>query len=92
MKKEQAFWDEEITETELKQLLSDPKNKTWARYAGKVLREKRPDCVWNYLEPADVAKHWSEITPYLGRRRALWKHIFSTWEEAGYVKRSHSAA
>ena len=90
MQKAQAFWDEQLTETELKELLSSTEHRRWAYYAGKVMREKRPDMVWDYLSPEEVAAHWEEIYPYLGRRRELWDHLFSIWEEENYVKRSKS--
>jgi len=92
MKKSQAFWDEPLTDRELKKLLRSPENELWTYYAGKVMREKRPDRVWDYLKVEDVSDNWNQITPYLGRRRQLWDHLFSIWEEQNYVQRSKPAA
>ena len=77
-----------MTRRQLREILGSTAHPQWAYYAGKILREFRPDRVWSYLSPQEVADRWPDLRRYLGRSRPLWSLLFAKWIEFGYVRSS----
>ncbi len=79
------LWDEPMTVAELKRRLSR-RSPERIRLLGKILREARDTDVWKFTTPQDVAGDFSELSPYLGRRREFWKFLLAAWEKEGLIE------
>lgn len=79
------FWDRDVTVGELRTILRDPDHPERPAMLAHLLREARPDEVWAFVSPADVAAAWSEVAPRLGRRRAFWEWLLAAWRELGFL-------
>jgi hypothetical protein len=86
---EEAFpyflWDQPMTVAELRRRLNrSPEERL--RMLGTILREAREPDVWLFTTPQEVAREWKQIEPHLGRRRAFWEFLMSSWREQGLLE------
>jgi len=66
------FWDRRITAAELRDAIASADHPEHLDLLAHVMREARPDEVWRFVTPAQVASEWSSLAPRLGRRREFW--------------------
>jgi hypothetical protein len=81
------LWDDPMTVRELREQLSSASPPERDRLLGKVLREARDPDVWRFTTPGEVAARFDALSKHLGRRRAFWKFLLSTWEKEGLLGR-----
>lgn len=74
-----------MTFAELKRRLAETSPER-TRLLGKILREARDTDVWKFTTPQEVARDFSELLPYLGRRRAFWKFLLDAWKKEGLIE------
>ena len=76
-------WDAPMTAAELRAALAGASDPERARLLGKLMREARDTDVWAFTSLAEVRRLLPQIDRYLGRRRAFWKYLLSSWESLG---------
>lgn len=81
------LWDEPMSVAELRHRLETATQEERVRLLGKILREARDTEVWKFTTPQEVRKHWPEVSPHLGRRRAFWEFLFHHWETEGLLEK-----
>jgi len=81
------LWDEDLTLEEFVARLRDPAPDARAYYLGKLLRQAKPDDVFTFVHPQEIADAWTEIERYLGNARPFWTWLIGTWERQGRVRR-----
>jgi hypothetical protein len=79
------LWDEPLTVGEIKHRLATGSKTERHRLLGKILREARDSDVWKFTTPNEVWENWTELSTYLGRRKAFWEFLFSRWKKAGLI-------
>lgn len=80
------LWDRNVTVGELRLALAnmaDPRRISLLRV---LLREARPDEIWNFIAPELVVREWDAISPGLGRRRDFWEWLISAWRQRGFLR------
>jgi hypothetical protein len=77
------LWDEPMTVAELRHRLLDASDPERARLLAKILREARDTEAWKFTTPAAVVKDWKALSLHLGRRRAFWEFLLSSWAAQG---------
>ncbi len=82
------LWDEPITVMALRERLRTASRSEATRLLGKILREARDTEVWLFTTPAEIALHWGELVPHLGRRRPFWEFLLQQWREEGFLERA----
>ncbi len=80
------LWDDPMTVRELGEYLRTASAPERFRMLGKILREARDDHVWRFTTPEEVSRHWNEIAPNLGRRRAFWRWLLDGWRADGLLR------
>jgi len=78
-------WDRSLTAGAIKQSLRTLKAFEWSRLAAWIMREAAFADVWQFLKPKEVYENYRDLEPFLGRRKAFWKYIMSTWHELGKI-------
>jgi len=73
------LWDEPMTVSELRDRLLHASDPERVRLLAKILREARDTEVWKFTTPAAVAQDWKALSLHLGRRRAFWEFLLSSW-------------
>lgn len=81
------FWDRRITVAELRDALASTDHPEHLDLLAHLLREARPDEVWDYVTPRQVAAEWSRLAPRLGRRRDFWTWVIESWIQLGFLER-----
>ena len=79
------FWDRRITVAELRDALAAPSDPEHLDLFAHLLREARPDEVWDYVSPAQVAAEWPLLASRLGRRRDFWAWLLDSWRQLGFL-------
>ncbi|HSB79788.1 MAG TPA: hypothetical protein VLM91_13485 [Candidatus Methylomirabilis sp.] len=79
------LWDEPMTVMGLRERLRTASPPEATRLLGKILREARDTDVWLFTTPADIARHWDELLPHLGRRRSFWEFLLHRWRSEGLL-------
>ena len=79
------LWDDPMTNRELRQRLRTASLPERTRLMAKILREARDTDVWRFTTPESVAENWSALSLHLGRRRAFWEFLLSSWAEQGWI-------
>jgi hypothetical protein len=79
------LWDDPMTVRELRARLSSASPPERDRLLGKILREARDPDVWRFTTPGEVAARFDALSRHLGRRRAFWKFLMSTWKQEGLL-------
>lgn len=78
-------WDRPETEVSLRERLAAAEGAEWIRTAAWLMREARVEEVWQFLTLRQVADHFAELAPILGRRRGVWEHLLRTAHELGII-------
>ncbi len=79
------LWDRNVSAGELRAILADPAEPRRVPLLGVLMREERPDRVWAWVTPQEVADALDAVTPYLGRQRDFWRWLISRWRARGLV-------
>lgn len=81
------LWDRAVTVAQLSAVLADPAAPDREALLALLLREARPDEVWEFVSPQTVAAEWSRIAPRLGGRCAFWAWLLDEWRDLGLLAR-----
>lgn len=65
--------------------LADPDVDVRSYAIGKLMRQAKPDDVFQFVGPGEIRRLWQRINPYLGNTREFWTWLFETWELQGRV-------
>lgn len=76
-------WDRPETAATLRAKLAAEPSPDWLRTAAWLLREARVDQVWQFLTLRQLADHFSQLSPLLGRRLRLWEYLLRAGRELG---------
>jgi hypothetical protein len=79
------LWDEQTTVAQFRDALATADAREWARLVGKLMREARDRDVWEFVAPQLVWQRFSEIQPFLGRRREFWRYLLQGWHSDGLL-------
>jgi hypothetical protein len=80
------LWSEEMTNRELREIIEGRRGLyLQGVYLGRLLREARLREIWQFITPADVVTHWSQVQRHLGRRRQFWEFLLRTWRRHGLL-------
>ena len=79
------LWDTDLTLEEFRARLADDDPEVRAYFVAKLMRQARPDDVFEFVSPRAIREQWPLITRHLGRTRAFWVWLFGAWERLGHV-------
>ena len=74
------LWDVDMTLTQFRDGLAHGNNAERAYLLGKLMRQAKPDDVFEFVTLADVAALWPEAQRYLGKRRDFWTWFLHEWD------------
>ncbi len=76
-------WDRPESVATLRAKLADPSSPGWLGTVAWLMREARVEQVWQFLTLRQAADCFPHVSPMLGRRRAVWEHLFRAAHELG---------
>jgi len=77
------LWDLEITLARFRDLLADPDPELRAYLVGKLMRQAKPDDVFQFVGLGEIRELWPRLERYLGHSRRFWTWLLSVWSEGG---------
>lgn len=74
------LWDMDVTLDAFRERLrtGDPDTRAWL--LGKLLREAKPDDVFEFTTLAEIRVLWPRLERHLGRTREFWTWLMQVWE------------
>ncbi len=78
-------WDRALNAGAIRKQLCNSSKKEWVKTATWIMREAVISDVWQFLTPDEVYARFSELQPFLGRRKKFWSYILETWHELGRI-------
>ena len=73
------LWDVDLTLDQFKDRLRQGTREERGYWAGKLMRQAKPDDVFSFLTTAEIADLWPDLERYLGKSREFWIWIFGMW-------------
>lgn len=73
------LWDMEMSLSDFREALEDPDPDVRAYFLGKLMRQAKPDDVFQFVTLAEVRADWDRVRPYLGQSRAMWTFLLDLW-------------
>ncbi|MBI5851993.1 MAG: hypothetical protein HZB39_13350 [Planctomycetes bacterium] len=73
------LWDMELTLDEFRALLRDGDDTTKAWLIGKLMRQAKPDDVFEFVTLDEIRTRFAAIERHLGRSGPMWKWLLTDW-------------
>jgi hypothetical protein len=73
------LWDCDLTAAQFKERLQDPNPDVRAYFAAKLMRQAKPDDVFQFVTLATVRELWPRLSRFLGHSRPFWTWILDAW-------------
>jgi hypothetical protein len=73
------LWDVDMSLARFEALLRDPDPDVRAYLVGKLMRQAKPDDVFEFVTLAEIRTLWPRLERYLGDRREFWTWIIAQW-------------
>ena len=81
------LWDCDLDLQQFEERLEHPDAGVRAYFIGKLMRQAKPDDVFQFVSPRTIREMWPRLERYLGDKRPFWSWMFTTWESRGHVWR-----
>jgi hypothetical protein len=81
------LWDCDLDVDQFQQRLKHPDPAVRAYFVGKLMRQAKPDDVFEFVSARAIRELWPDLERYLGEKRPFWSWLFETWESQGRVWR-----
>ncbi|OFW25931.1 MAG: hypothetical protein A3G21_15335 [Acidobacteria bacterium RIFCSPLOWO2_12_FULL_66_21] len=73
------LWDCDLTLADFEARLRHGDPDVRAYFLAKMMRQARPDDVFQFARLAEIRALWPRLVKYLGRSRAFWSWLLDTW-------------
>ena len=81
------LWDCDLDIHQFEQRLEHPDPAVRGYFIGKLMRQAKPDDVFEFVSPGTIRTEWDQLEKHLGDKGPFWSWLFSTWESQGRVWR-----
>ncbi|MFN0242508.1 MAG: hypothetical protein ACKVWV_06415 [Planctomycetota bacterium] len=75
------LWDCDLTLDGFQGALRDHEPTVRAYWIGKLMRQAKPDDVFQFVSRTTIEEHWTLLERHLGLTRAFWTWLLDTWRE-----------
>lgn len=75
------LWDCELTLDDFLLVLHDQNPVVRAYWIGKLMRQAKPDDVFQFVTVEEIEAHWTLLERYLGKSREFWTWLLATWRD-----------
>jgi hypothetical protein len=81
------LWDCDLTLAQLNERLRDANPDVRAYFLAKVMRQAKPDDVFQLVTLEAVRQLWPRLIRYLGHSRPFWIWLLETWNRQAHAGR-----
>jgi len=75
------LWDCEMTLAEFRAKLATGCRDERAYLTGKLMRQAKPDDVFQFTTLVEIRDLWPDLEKYLGRTRPMWTWLLDEWSK-----------
>lgn len=75
------LWDTEMTLDRFREKLAGDDREVRAYLTAKLMRQAKPDDVFQFVTLKGIRADWTLIEPHLGNSRRFWTWLLSVWAE-----------
>jgi hypothetical protein len=75
------LWDADMTLDQFRAGLLDPDPDVRAYLVAKLMRQAKPDDVFQFVRVADILALWPRMERFLGRAGPMWRWLLQHWGE-----------
>lgn len=76
------LWDTDMTLERFEELLASGDPEIRAHLIGKLMRQAKPDDVFQFVGLEDIQEVWAQLRHRLGRTREFWSWWMERWDVA----------
>lgn len=73
------LWDVETTLDQFCDMLAGDDRDVRGYLIGKLMRQAKPDDVFQFVTLEDIRREWPRVEKHLGRSREFWTWILGAW-------------
>lgn len=73
------LWDCDLTLADFRARLGDADPRVRAYFVAKLMRQAKPDDVFQFVKLATIRELWPDVTRHLGRSRPFWIWLLEAW-------------
>ena len=77
------LWDLDIDLASFERLLRHPDPEVRAYFVGKLMRQAKPDDVFQFVSKTTIRELWPKVQRYLGRSRDFWTWLLEHRDRQG---------
>jgi hypothetical protein len=81
------LWDCDLTTAQFEQRLRDPNPDVRAYFAAKLMRQAKPDDVFQFVTLEAIRELWPRLSRFLGQSRPFWNWLLDAWDRQPHVSR-----
>ncbi|MBN2493087.1 MAG: hypothetical protein JXR96_00745 [Deltaproteobacteria bacterium] len=78
------LWDMDMTLESFREGLADPDPEVRAYLIGKLMRQAKPDDVFEFVSLGEILASWAAVEKHLGESAAFWRWLLDTWRRPGH--------
>ncbi len=75
------LWDVDLTLDQFRALLREGDQVKRAYLVGKLMRQAKPDDVFEFVSLEEIRDLWTDVQRYLGNTRAFWSWLLEVWKD-----------
>jgi hypothetical protein len=75
------LWDCDLDLTQFRQRLRNPDSHVRAYFLAKLMRQAKPDDVFQFVTLSEIRDAWPRLVPLLGRSRPFWTWLLEAWSQ-----------
>jgi hypothetical protein len=79
------LWDVDWTDERFRQELAAADDDLRVELVAKLMRQAKPDDVFEYVPLSEVHRLWDRVVPRLGAQRPFWVWLIERWRAAEHV-------
>lgn len=76
------LWDVDMTLRAFRDALTQGDPEGRAYLLGKLMRQAKPDDVFQFVSRADLEAAWPKLERHLGTTRSMWRWLLDRWSES----------
>ena len=75
------LWDMDVTLDHFVRRIREGNREVRAYLVGKLMRQAKPDDVFEFVTLDEIRDLWPDLHRYLGRTRLFWTWLLEAWEQ-----------
>jgi hypothetical protein len=73
------LWDCDLTVAQFAERLRDPNLDVRAYFVAKLMRQAKPDDVFQFVALAEIEDLWPRLVRFLGQSQPFWAWLLEQW-------------